>query len=251
MNGNTLENSLQMASWEAVDEARRAGEGALPTVEKYSRDEDYKKRQIAVACAGVIEGEGAARILAAGLTDENINVRLTAAKTLKNKPNPAVTETVIERLENSQEEVLRELLALAAGRLPGEKTIEILKKIVEADEGQVSVNAQMALAKLGDGEAKQAILNQLDDALPRTRYNALEKLIYINDPTLARYAGKLLGDKNPAMVIGSVRNPIYRRVCDQAVDTLIFLLKPAVSFRTSIEIIYSDKELLEVESAIR
>ena len=251
MNGNTLEFSLQQTSWSAVDEARRLGENALPTVTTYSTDKNYKKRQIAVACAGVIDGEGAGRILAAGLNDENINVRLTAAKTLKAKPNPAATETVLERLENSQEEVIRQLLALAAGSLPGEKTVEVLKKIEAANEGEVSDNAQMALAKLGDGKAKQAILSQLDDALPRTRYNALEKLIYINDPTLARYAGKLLGDKNPALMIGSLYTQKYRRVCDQAVDTLIFLLKLAVSFRSSVEIIYADKEISEVESLTR
>lgn len=251
MNGNTLEILLQQASWEAVNEARRLGESALPTIKKYSKNEDFQKRQIAVACAGKIGGEDAGQILSAGLKDENINVRLTAAKTLKDNPNPAATETVVELLENSQEPVLREILALAAGSLPGEKTVEVLRKIVEADEGQVSVNAQMALAKLGDGEAKQAIMNQLDDPLPRTRYTALEKLIYINDSALARYTRKLLGDKNPAVMIGSIRNPKYRRVCDQAVDTLVFLLKLSVSFRTSIEIIYSDKEIFEVEAETR
>lgn len=251
MNGNTLEFALQQASWEAVDEALRLGAEALPTVKKYSTDEAYKKRQIAIACAGVIKGESAAQILTAGLRDENVNVRLTAAKALKAKPNPAATEAVVERLENSPEEVLRELLALTAGSLPGKKTVEVLRKIAAADEGEVSVNAQMALAKLGDGEAKQAIINQLDDPLPRTRYNALERLIYINDPNLARYVPKLLRDKNPALKIGDIYSSEFRRVCDQAVDTLNFLLKLSVSFRTSPEIIYSDEEILQVESKTR
>ena len=71
MNGNNLEIFLQQASWTAVDEARQLGEDALPVVEKYSIDEDYKKRQIAVACAGVIGGESAARILVAILANSS------------------------------------------------------------------------------------------------------------------------------------------------------------------------------------
>ena len=251
MNGNTLEIYFQQANWAAVDETMRLRESALPTIKKYGQDKDYQKRQIAVECAGVIGGEVAAQILIAGLKDDNINVRLSAAKTLERNPNSSATEAVVELVNESDEEVLREILALAAGHLPGEKTVEVLKKIEQADEQQVSVNAQMALAKLGDEEAKQAIISQLDDALPRTRYDALEKLIYIDDASLARYAKKHLVHKSPAVMIGTVKSPRYRRVCDQAVDTMVFLLKLKVPFQVSIEIIYSDKEILAVESLTR
>ena len=118
MNGNTLEIYFQQANWAAVDEAMRLRESALPTIKKYSQDQDYQKRQIAVECAGVIGGEAAAQILMAGLKDDNINVRLSAAKTLERNPNSSATEAVIKLLNESDEEVLREILALAAGHLP-------------------------------------------------------------------------------------------------------------------------------------
>jgi HEAT repeat protein len=248
MDGNSLEIFLQQKSWGAVDEARQLGKSAMPILKKYSHDADYQKRQIAVESAGAVGGDEAAQILVDGLKDENIGVNLSAAHTLAKNPNPGATETVIELLNTNDEEVFREALALAAGGLPGEKTVEVLKRIEAAGEDQVSVNAQMALAKLGDGPAKQAIMKQLDAAEPRTRYNALEKLIYINDVRLARYARKLLGDKNPALRTGLVNDPEYRRVCDQAVDTIVFLLKLPVSFEVSSDIIYTDREILEVES---
>ena len=251
MNANNLEIFLQQTNWNAVDEARQLGESAVPILKKYSQDADYQKRQIAVESAGAVGGDEAAQILIDGLKDENIGVNLSAAQALERNPNSGATDTVVELFDTNDEEVFREALALAAGGLPGEKTVEALKKIEAADEDQVSVNAQMALAKLGDATAKQAIMNQLDDPLPRTRYDALEKLIYIKDQSLARYARKLLNDKNPAVSIGLPSDTEFRRVCDQAVDTIVFLLKLAVSFKLSSSVIYKDKELDEVESLTR
>jgi HEAT repeat protein len=249
MNGtNNLEIALQQTSWEAVSEAKRLGENALPIIKKYGRDEDYQKRQIAVACAGVIDDDGIVPILTAELDDDNVNVRLETAKAINKNPMPGVTDAVLEKLENSQEDVLKEFLALAAGKLPGEKTIEVLKRVEKAEEGQVSENAQMALAKLGDTESKEAIVKDLSDALPRTRYDALEKFIYIGDPALASYAKRLLADKSDAAMIGIIRRPRYRRVCDQAVDTIVFLLNLITTFAVGKDKIYSDGEIQEVES---
>lgn len=252
MNGtNNLEISLQQKSSQAVGEAKQLGEYALPVIKKYSQDEDYQKRQLAVECAGVIRDDNAAPILAAGLEDDNINVRLEAANAIEENPIPGVTDAVLEKLENSQEDDLKETLALAAGKLPGEKTVEVLKKVQAAEEGKVSENAQMALAKLGDGESKEAIIKELSDPLPRTRYEALEKLIYIDAAALVVYAAKLLGDKSEALTIGTVRNPKYRRVCDQAVDTIVFLLRLSVTFQVSKEKIYDDREIQEVNTKSR
>lgn len=251
MNGKGLEISLEQASWMAVDEARGMGESAMPVIERFSKDEKFDRRQIAVAAAGAVNTEGAAPILIAGLTDENVNVRLEAAKALQANPFPSAADAVAEMLDNSDEEVLREILALAAGGMGSEKMIEVLKKIEAADEAQVSVNAQMALAKIGDDQSKQAIIAQLDDPEARTRYNALEKLIYINDPRLAELAIRLLGDTAIASTIGSVRNPQYRRVCDRAVDTLVYLMKLSGSFRVSPEIIYGEREIREVMDRTR
>lgn len=249
MNGtNNLEIALQQKSWQAVNEAKRLNENALPLIKKYGSDEDYQKRQIAVACAGVIDDDGVVPVLTAELDDDNINVRLETAKAINKNPKPGVTDAVLEKLENSQEDVLKEFLALAAGKLPGEKTIEVLKKVRDSEEGQVSINAQMALAKLGVGEAKEAIVKELSDPLARTRYDALEKLIYIDDAALVPYSNRLLGDKSDAIRIGNIKRPQYRRVCDQAVDTIVFLLNLSLTFRAGKGQIYNAREIQEVDS---
>jgi HEAT repeat protein len=248
---STLEIFLTQKSWASVDEAKRVGTAALPILRRFSRDEDYQKRQLTMTCVGEIGSPQGGTILANGIADENLNVALAAVRELIKKPYPSATDAVNEQLNKDQDQVLRELLALAAGWLPGDKTTETLQKIVAANDGRVSENARMALAKLGDAESRQIILQELSDPLPRTRYDALKKLIYIGDPSLARYAQRLLNDKNPALRIGNIRNPHFRRVCDQAVDTIVELLNAQVGFRVSPEKIYHDEEIAVLQGGGR
>ena len=79
-----------------------------------------------MACAGSINDNGAAPILVAGIKDSNINVRIEAARQLGERPYTGVTDDVLEQLTQSKDEVFRELLALAAGWLPGENTVGTL-----------------------------------------------------------------------------------------------------------------------------
>ncbi len=242
-----MEVAFQSASWDAVKEAGKLGANALPVIEKYSRDENYQKRQIAVASAAAIQSEAAVPIFIAGLDDDNVNVRIAAAKAINENPYPALTDAVLSKIENCNDEVIKESLVLSAGKLPGDKTIEVLKKVNESDSGQVSENAEMALARLGDTEAKSKIVEELSDEIPGIRYQALEKLIYIKDRRLLPYAKRLLGDKTEAIKFGNIKAPKYRRVCDQAVETALFLGGVSASFVTAKDRIYGDREIREVE----
>ena len=53
-----------------------------------------------------------------------------------------------------------------------------------------------------------------------------------------------------AQKIGPKKAPKFRRVCDQAVDTLVALLKLKVPFETNIEKIYSDAEINTVAKMV-
>ncbi|MGH9405570.1 MAG: HEAT repeat domain-containing protein [Terriglobia bacterium] len=246
----TLEILLEAGNWDAVEEAAREGKAALPILQHFARSTSYETRQIALACAASIGGEAAAEILAAGLTDPNINVRLQAAKELSSGKFPAAGPAVLEQLAHSDEFLIREPLALAAGYLPADRAVPVLRTLSEGF-GSLSVNARMALAKLGDPEARAALVRELSSSRPRTRYDALGELVYVNDVTLAPYAEKLLGDRESALRIGTVRRPQYRRVCDQAVDTIVFLLRLGPSFPVKPERIYTEPELEEIRDLVR
>lgn len=241
-----LEEALEKGHYLAPEEAARLGTAALPVVRRYAQSDNYRSRQMAMRCAGRIGEDQGSDILAAGLVDQNFNVQNAAATELAKKAYPGATKAILDQLEAGADEIVREKLALAAGYLPGPQTIEALKKVATGEVALAS-NARMALARLKDPEAQQSLNAELSAELPRTRYDALEKVIYVSDRRYLPQAKRLLADKAEAVPIGIVEMPRYRRVCDQAVDTVISLLRARVSFTVGVEIIYADHALLEAE----
>ncbi len=192
-------------------------------------------------------GEAAGKILLAGLADKYINVSLAAAGQLSRNPPLSALHDILNELTACSEENICALPALSAGRLPGEASIQALLGLVGRDD-DAAKNARLALAKLGQPEYLKAHLSKLASQNPHTRYEALAQLIYINNIKFADNTKPLLADKEAAVTIGTQYNPRYRRVCDQAVDTLIALLKLTPPFATGAEMIYTDKQLLQIKN---
>ncbi|MEO6002389.1 MAG: HEAT repeat domain-containing protein [Opitutus sp.] len=251
MNGNTrLENLLAQNNWAAADEAQRQGAAALPLLRSLLGREPYLLRQIAMTCVGRIGDPAGSDILAAGLTDTNINVRIAAANELSQKPYPGALERVLGLLQQNPDDAVRETLALAAGHLPSPQTIEVLRGLVSGTD-ELAGNARMALAKLGDPAARAAMIADLAAPLPRTRYDTVGQLRYVGDVSLAPHARKILADRAIALAIGAMVTPRYRRVCDQVLDTLVYLLSLKVPFAVDVEQIYTDEQLSQVERLTR
>jgi hypothetical protein len=245
-----LERMLSEGDWRAAELAQQLGNTAWPAVKNGARMPGYRSRQIAMACAGRIGGNTAGMILAQGLSDGNVNVRVTAAAQLSVNPPGNARTAVLETLSKSSEPDIREMLALAAGYLPGKGTMDVLRPLAEGKD-VLGLNARSALAKLGDPEARKQMISDFSSKEPRRRYETLSQLRYVNDPNLAKHAKDLLWDKAPALPIGPERNRRFRRVCDQAVDTIVYLMKLSLPFQTSVETIYSDAELLQVSQMIQ
>ena len=245
-----LEKLLAAADWKAVEEARRMGSAALPIIRPFIKDKNETVRQIAVGCAGAIGDPQGADILAAGLKDVSLGVQLGAARELAEKPYPAATEAVLELLNKKPEEVLTELLIKAAGNLPGAKTVATLRPFLAGDD-VIATQTIYALAKLGDAAGRKALSAKLSAKLPRTRYEALENLCYVNNSSFAATAKKLLFDKANALPIGLPSDPLNRRVADQAVDSLVCLLKLQPPFETSQSKVYTDREIATIRNLVK
>ncbi|MEO6002388.1 MAG: HEAT repeat domain-containing protein [Opitutus sp.] len=238
----TLERLLLARDWQAVEMAQKEGARAVLILRRSSANPDYRVRQIAVTCAGRIGCAGGAGILATGLVDRNINVRLAAANELAVNPCPAAAETILEQIEKSADETVREKLVLAAGQLPASRALAVLRPLASG-QGTLAVKARMALARLGDAGARQTLRSELSSKSPRARYDALEHLRYVNDPELAGAARGRLTDREPAIRLGVPSDSRFRRVCDQALETVVYLRKLQVRFEVNVERIYSDEEL--------
>ena len=242
-----LERMITAGDRNAIDLAQQLGEAAWPAINQTARLPEYRSRRIAIQCAGRIGGESAGSILAAGLSDQNVNVRISAAKELSVDPPETAKNAVLNVLSTGSETrtSILELLALAAGHLHGERTMQILQSLADGNDS-VAEHASIALAKLGDTKAKQALISKLSDNAPYTRYEGLGQLRYVNDASFAAQVKSMLTDQANAQMIGPERNRRYRRVCDQAMDTLVYLLKLKPSFEMGAEKIYSHEELTEI-----
>lgn len=245
-----LERLLADGDFRAVEAAAAMGDAAAPALRKGAGMPGYRSRQVAMACAGKIGGDVAGEILALGLKDGNVNVRVTAAGQLSVNPPEYAKDAVLSTLVRSTETDVREMLAYSAGYFPGERTIAVLRSVASGKEVLAS-NARLALARLGDPAGRDAVLNDLASPDPLVRYDTLGGLRYVNDPSLADRVKPLLLDTKEAQAIGPGGGWRHRRVCDQAVDTLVYLLKLKVPFPTGEETIYTEEQLLHVRDLTR
>lgn len=236
-----LARLLAAASPVAVEESARLGVSALPVLRRFAMDENYQVRKLTMQSAGRVGVVDGADILERGIRDTNVNVQAVAASELAKRAYPAATDAILEILQSDTDLVVRENLALAAGFLQGKRVIGVLKSVSRQDSS-LGVMARMALVRLGDGVARRGLTAELRSSLPRIRYTALEKLVYVDDIQLARDVTKLLHDEAEAVRVGFVEFPRFRRVCDQAVDTLIALLKLKVPFEAGVDKNYSAPE---------
>lgn len=249
-NEKNLENLIAQGDWGAVEKTRRMSEDAWPAVKRGAQMPDFLSRQIAMACAGILGGEEAEKLLLAGLNDKHINVSLAAAGQLSVNPPAGALDDIIKELASGHEENIRELLVLALGRIPDETSTKALIKIEKEDE-DLAPSARLALARHRQGEFLEAHVERLESETPHIRYEALSQMIYIDDPDLAGHAKKLLSDKAEAVNIGNQYKPLYRRVCDQAVDTLAALLNITPPFETGNGIIYTNDQLYQIQNLVK
>lgn len=244
---NPLKKLISEASWDSINEAKRQGKAALPIIRPFLNDDNYQVRQMAVTSAGAIGNDAASDILASGLRDTNINVRLAAAKELAKQEYPSAAETVLEVIKTTPDDTVRELLVKATGFLPGDKTVATLRPLTKG-KNVLADQAIYALAKLGDSSGLSLVSKKLSAALPRTRYETLQNLCYINNSQFVSKATQLLSDKAEAIRVGSVRNPQMRRVADGAVEALVCLLNPDLPFKPS-KNLYTDEEINQVRNS--
>jgi HEAT repeat protein len=247
--GPSLEELLSKADERAISLVEAQGPGALPVLNRFSTHSDYHVRRLVVTSAGKIANDGGGPILAAALTDSNVNVRLTAAQVLAERVHPSAKTAILEQLRKAPDPEVRESLALAAGSLPGEDTIQALRPLSKGND-RIAGFARVSLARLGDRSARSDLNDALSSSSPRERYETLELIQRTGDRTFIPAVVKLLPDQAQALRIGSTNNPRFRRVCDQALDTAVSLLGLRLPFATGPEKIYSAKELSDVRTAI-
>jgi len=240
-----LEHLLEEGDRQAIELCNQMNQNAWPIISKGASMQKFRSRQISMICAGSLGGEPAVNILITGLADKHINVRLAAAGELSKNPPANSQQALLNEIKQCSNDAICESLVLGIGRIPNDASIEALLELAKENEDMTD-STQLALAKLNHPPARKKLLAKFESKEAYIRYEALSELVYINDPKLASFAKKLTTDIVPTVTIGTPYDEQHRRVCDQAVDTLVTLLKLKPSFQISPETIYSVTQLTEI-----
>lgn len=183
------------------------------------------------------------------LKANNINTVLSAITQLENELNlnASIARTMVEILKTRPDQVIAERLILLLGNYHQKFVFDALVMFEKKSDDAHKKWYSLALAKLGEKDFYNKILAKLKHREAYVRYVALQDLGYVHNRSATKKIAPLLSDMAPAVRVGSVRTNTWRRVCDQAVDTLIALEELTTSFTLSLSRIYSQEELEEVK----
>ena len=169
-------------------------------------------------------------------------------------------------------QALQELLAsgepstaaiLLSSFAPGDRTLDSLRR-VKHDAGDQPAKlhpwsqpvalrwaANLALSRLGDDEARSALLGSAESASTDERLLMLDAIDTIDDPPLLHQVAKYLSDEAEiSRGVPSGAEP-RRRVQDYAVDRLAGRLKLALSFPLNSSGRYTPEQIEETRRLIR
>lgn len=248
----------------------RLGPSVVPHLAPFLSDPSEDVRTQGVAVLREIGGASAVPLLVAALGDASLEVRERSASALWDRCEPGAVlaaagaearlRALVEEetsaagayllLGRSREPASRDALARAAARK---------EPLVKLSPGALPVPAalaaRVALSRLGDREARAALLRWSDAGVapgppPPERLFVLAALGEVDDPALLHAVASALDDERP--VAGGVPSGAApsRRVCDVAVEAFVARLRLAPGFALSEARRYDAAERARVKARI-
>jgi len=236
--------------------ARDAGVGAAPGLRPLAAHADADVRRIALYCLRETGGPEARAAFLAGLLDGERPVRAAAVAGLDRHFEPSLAPALIETYDAASDPFVKERIALLLGRLPpGQVDLAALAKRrdeerdLRAEEGWL-----VALARLGDAEARRDFVARLHASRRDARARYLRHCAAIHAPWLVRPLDPVLDDESPMVEVGMDGNPNvpeFLRACDLAVNLVASIAGSTFSFEIGVPIQYGSGQRAEVHRFIQ
>ena len=216
--GQVVEN-VKQKNWGVVAKPGLVRTDAGPALLRLLDDKDSQVRQLVVTCLDAVGGSAAREGLIKALRDRTETVRAAAARFLRPHFNAADLPTIVNVLDNSPDEYVREQLALLLGESGDTSMIPILSARLRGESNVHARNAaSLAMARLGDPGGRMELIQRLSQDDPAERVRALRDLPYLNDRRLLAYTVPLIDDTRPGLNMGRLHAPYFIRVCDVAIN---------------------------------
>jgi HEAT repeat protein len=147
-----------------MDSERRRMQGLVPEMVRAfedGADDDPRVRHYLALSLGHLGDADATPSLIAALGDEDATTRLYACWALGNIGDPSAIDAVLGMLED-QDPGVRKMAVYSAGALGEARAVPKLQVALNDPVRDVSFNAAVALAKLGDGSGESLLLQMLE-----------------------------------------------------------------------------------------
>jgi len=241
----SLVERVERKEWRVVREMTGAPPDAIEAIAALITSPDREVRTLAVTCLDEVGGPVARRAFLTALDDREEDVRDKAVQAMGNHPAKEDLPEILPRIKAHPDEFVRERLALIVGRIGDPGAIEALKEARRLGQPKEVVAAiQLAMARLGHPESREAALKRLEAPEVEVRRAALEDFVYLGDATAASRVVPLLDDRREARTVGRKTSEYSLRVCDLALDALGNLLGEGIfPFPTGQFHRYTDEEI--------
>lgn len=245
-----LEQKVLNKEPSAVNLAKQMGKSAFPILKPLAKHPDEVVRMIALSCLRYTSGERIEDIFINALKDESATTSVEAVIGLQPYLSPAIYSKLLAVYDDA-EPVRRKDIALMLGKIDGAKIADLKKKAEDEKDAEAKEGLMVAMAKLGDGQAREEFLSRLHSAKDQELKRFIDYVEYIGQNWAIKGLNPILDNKNPLVRIG-VDNlpqlgPEYLRACDVAVNLINKLLHPKFSFTVAERKNYSDAELQQVK----
>lgn len=233
MEPRKIEEMILKKDWQVTEYLEKMDRSIIPILLKLTKNPDWEVRQLSLICLAHFKTRESAEALADALLDEDVNVRSYAAGLLQEAYHPFVLPQLLAALKKSEDDHVRSQIVLVIGRIGNEEAKEELQKVLLRERDKATqVNIIQALARLQDKDCRQKILSELNSSIPKTRFEAIQKVEYIGDKEFALNLEPLLDDRTPALTLtASATQTINVRINETAVKAIAKIFNQPFSFR--------------------
>ena len=249
-----------------VAELHELGEPVVGSLGKYVEDPDPNIRRETVALLRAVGGKAALGLLARALGDPLVEIQERAAMALYERYDPRTLAASAETGASLRKSVTagntRAAAVLLLAYFPGPETQQLLGKLRGRPAEEVtklhewspavpvSLPAAVALSRLGENDARAALLATIEDAGVNVLEFLFEAIREIDSPEVLQALKPALD--NQAEVSSGVPSGAAprRRICDVAVNAFVRRLSLKVDFELLESRRYSEAQIQQVRQQI-
>ena len=243
-------NEIRSGNWEAQLQATRFP-GATPELIELVRTSDPDTRLLALACLNAIGGLDVTHTALSLLEDPDPQIAVDALQVLYKHPPHDDPDCLLATYSAVENGYLKAHLARIAGVLEPTPDPAPWKALWKGDPGEPAASGLMtAIAKMGDFEARAQFALEMNNAIGSEFEPFFEAARYIADTWTIPLLDNLLERTDPVLTLQVLGQPKSLRVCDLAVELLVELTEPDLSFTVDLISQYTPEQIIELRAKI-